>query len=572
MKPSLSYTAITLSLGLAGLAGAQTAQPLAASLPAGALLTLETHDAEPALERLTGLLSGVVGAAGKLAGDAGDADEEEEDGGSDAAVGAVQAVLSDLLGREGVAGVFAVQGPRGTFSPELLAVARAGELSGELLGGGLPDKPGARVGNYGFSRLGKVFAGQSGELVYVSTDKALLMSYLGRLSGKAAPTLAASAPYAAATRAAGPQELSLYANFSAVAKVVRSQLARTGLPRLLSPVVDALDTLGQYAGGLTTTEEGMTTASVGVVNPAGKDAPLRRILGATTDFAVQDIIPADAEAVQASACAPESQAYLGRWLTRLDLFEPFGFLTDSQLASHLERSGTYLGGECARVSLAGGTLAGLDISDPAVSLRYAVTYQRVTDQAAAEAHMPEYARSVNEAIVGLRGSFKTLLGSSIGALSGLGMGGGGLSAAEVAELARESAGTGLDTSRDDLDTLLGKLKLVYGFRDGYLVTAFSPEALAAAMDPAAPALGQSEAFKAAGLTLTGSGGWSYQPNLPEISGEALAGALPEGEEGEMAAPFMGVLADLVNRYDGMTSQRNVQGNVIISKANVLYRW
>ena len=567
MKPSLSLSALTLSLGLAGLAGAQTAQPLAASLPAGALLTLETHDAEPALERLTDLLSGVVGAAGKLAGDAGDAEEEEE-GGSDASVGAVQAVLSDLLGREGVAGVFAVQGPRGTFSPELLAVARAGELSGELLGGGLPDKPGARVGNYGFSRLGKVFAGQAGELVYVSTDKALLMSYLGRLSGKAAPTLAASAPYAAATRAAGPQELSLYANFSAVAKVVRSQLARTGLPRLLSPVVDALDTVGQYAGGLTTTEEGMTTASAQVVNPAGKDAPLRRILGGTTDFAVQDIIPADAEAVQASACAPESQAYLGRWLTRLDLFEPFGFLTDSQLASHLERSGTYLGGECARVSLAGGTLAGLDISDPAASLRYAVTYQRVTDQAAAEAHMPEYARSVNEAIAGLRGNFKTLLDSSIGALSGLGMSGGGLSAAEVAALTRESAGTSLD----DLDTLLGKLRLVYGFRDGYLVTAFSPEALAAAMDPAAPALGQSEAFKAADLTLTGSGGWSYQPNLPEISGEALAGALPEDESGEMAAPFMEVVADLVNRYDGMTSQRSVQGNVIIGKANVLYRW
>jgi hypothetical protein len=563
MNSLASLPVITLTLGLAGLAGAQTAQPLAASLPAGALLTLETRNAEPALERLTGLLSGAVVAAGELA------DDEEEKGSAESSVGAVQAVLSDLLGREGVAGVFAVQGPRGTFSPELLAVARAGDLSGELLGSGLPDKPGARVGNYAFSRVGKVFAGQAGELVYVSTDKALLMSYLGRLSGKAAPTLAASAPYAAATRAAGPQELSLYANFSAVAKVVRSQLARTGLPRLLSPVVDALDTLGQYAGGLTTTEEGMTTASAQVVNPAGKDAPLRRILGATTDFAVQDIIPADAESVQASACAPESQAYLGRWLTRLDLFEPFGFLTDSQLASHLERSGTYLGGECARVSLAGGTLAGLDISDPAVSLRYAVTYQRVTDQAAAEAHMPEYVRSVNEAVEGLRGNFKTLLSSSLGALSGLGMSGGGLSAAELAALTRESAGTSLD----DLDALLGKLKLVYGFRDGYLITAFSPEALAAAMDPATPALGQSEAFGAAGLTLTGSGGWSYQPNLPEISGEALASALPEDDEtSEMMAPFTDVVADLVNRYDGMTSQRSVQGNVIIGKANVRYRW
>lgn len=561
-KPLLALCVTTLSLGLAGTAGAQSA-PLAASLPAGALLTLETRDAEPALERLTGLFSGVVAAAGELSGGAGDgASDEEGAEGADAAVGAAQAILGDLLGRAGVAGVFAVQGPDGTFDPELLAVARAGELSSELLGQGLPEKPGARVGSYGFSRVGGMFAGHSGGLLYVSSDKALLMSYLGRLSGKAAPTLGTSLPYTAATRAAGPQELSLYANFSALAKVARSQLARTGLPRLLSPVVDALDTLGQYAGGLSTTATGLTTASAQVVNPAGKDAPLRRILGATTDFAVQDIIPADAENVRASACAPESGAYLGRWLTRLDLFEPFGFLTDSQLASHLERSGAYLGGECARVTLAGGTLAGLDASDPAAGTRYYVSYQRVTDQAAAEAHLPEYARSVNEAIAGLRGNFKTLLGSSLGALPGSGRAGAGLDAARA----------GLETSLDDLDALLGHLKLVYGFRDGYLVTAYSPEALAAAMAPGAQTLGRSEAFQAAGLTLSGSGGWSYQPDLPEIGGEALSGALPKDESARLVAPFMDVVADLVNRYDGMTSQRSVQGNVIIGKANVRYRW
>ena len=53
---------------------------------------------------------------------------------------------------------------------------------------------------------------------------------------------------------------------------------------------------------------------------------------------------------------------------------------------------------------------------------------------------------------------------------------------------------------------------------------------------------------------------------------ALSGALPKDESARLVAPFMDVVADLVNRYDGMTSQRSVQGNVIIGKANVRYRW
>lgn len=64
--------------------------------------------------------------------------------------------------------------------------------------------------------------------------------------------------------------------------------------------------------------------------------------------------------VQVQACAPESGAYLGRWLTRFDLFEPFGFLSDSQLTSHIERSSAYLGDECAQVTLAWATRAGLE--------------------------------------------------------------------------------------------------------------------------------------------------------------------------------------------------------------------
>lgn len=554
MKPM--HAAAALTFALAATASAQgTSVPLTSHLPAGALLTLETKGAAPAFDRLTGLIGDVLDGVAEL----GDEDLEA----SGAMLRGFSGILADSVGREGVAGIFTVQGKRGTFMPALLAVARTGDLSAEMVSSFIPKKKGARVGAYPFVRSGDLFAGQANGLVYLSSDKALLMSYLGRLSGKAAPTLAASAPYAQATRAAGPVQLGAYLNFSATAKVIRGQFSQFMLPRLLSPVVDALDTLGQVAGGLTTTDTGLNTVSAQVVNTAGKDRPLARLLTHTTDFGVQDIIPADVEAVQATACAPESNAYAARWLTRLDLLEPFGFLTDSQLASHLERSGQYLGSECAQVTLAGGTRAGLDQSDPLAALATTVSYQSVRNRVAAEAHLPEYAQSVNEAIAGLRGTLKGTLGDLMkGDLGGMD---------EDGVAAMMAAG-----SFDQIDELLAGLKMVYAFEGDYLITAFSEEALQAALAGKDEPLAQAPAFQAAGLTLTGSGGWAYQPDLADVSGDDLMGSLPAefGEMGmqETLGPVMDATAGLLNRYDGMTSQRVVTGNVIIGKANVKYRW
>lgn len=549
--PALTVSALLT----AGAAHAQTVRPLAEGLPAGALLTLETHGAAPAFKRF-------FGAADRLLSST----DLGEDSGS--MLGVAQAVLGDSLGREGIAGVFSVQGKKGTFQPALLAVTRSGALTDELLGELLPEKPGARVGRYTFSRVDGAFVGTSNGLTYVSSDKALLMAYLGRLSGKAAPTLAASAPYAAAQRAAGTQELGVYANFSAAAKVIRSQLAQVMLPRLLSPVVDALDTLGQFAGGLTTTAGGWTTASAQVVNQAGKDRPLARLLLDTTDFEVQGVIPASAEAVQAAACHPDTGAYLGRWLTRVDLLEPFGFLTDSQLASHLEQAGRYLGHECAQVTLAGGMKAALNQEDPLASLATSVSYQRVTDRAAADAHLPGYARSVNEALDGLRGTVKSLAKSGMDVLMDDAM-------ADVDPRAL-MLGAGMAGASQGLDESLKGLKMVYAFRGEYLITAFSQEALDAALE-GGPVLADDAAFRAAGLSMQGSAGWSYQPNLADLTAQDLAGMLPRELSGDKALSgmFAGAMtgaADLINRFDGTTSQRSVSGNVIIGKASVRYRW
>lgn len=619
MRNALLLTALLL-----GTATTARAASLSEQLPAGALLTLETKNAGGAIDRFAGLL---VSAVNSFAG--------EGQGGQ--MIGGFQQILKGSLGQEAVAGVFSVGHAGGTFSPELLAVTRVDKLSGEFFSSLMEPKKGARVGNYTFSRQGDTFAGMANGLVYVSTNKDLLMGYLGRLSGKTAPRLMNSVAYTVPQRAVGQQELSLFVNFSATAKVIRGALARTiKLPRLLSPLVDALDTLGQYAAGFTTTAGGLTAASAHAANAQGKDQPLYRILTDSTDFAVQNVIPADAESVVASACHPESGAYLGRWLTRVDLLDPLGFLTDSQLASHLERSARYLGHECAQVTLAGGMKSGLDASTPLSGLDYSVTYRRVADMDAARAQLPEYTASINAAIAGASDSLKTLLKDDT-------LGGMGRSMPGRMGAAAAVGGAAADSSLKMVDDLLGNLKMVYAFRGEYLITAFSQTALDAALDETAPALAQDAGFVAAGLNMKFSAGWTYVPNPADLSGEELSRAILSGMggegmdtdmddlevpdtaeapeapavaqvpatpgqsgkgrpaasqtnstdemddmdpdmmfddgglgDGEMMSGMIGgvsdLAADLINRYDGQSSQSTVQGNVITSKSNVLYRW
>lgn len=538
---------------------------LAEGLPAGALATLETHDASGAVGRLAGVVGRVAATIGN------DPDMAET-------IQGVQGMLSGSLAKEAVVGVFSVDRGRGKFSPEVLAVTRVDKASLALFGGGLPAKPGAKVGNYGFSRQGSMYVGQGGGLLYTSSDKSLLMSYLARLSGKAAPRLMNAPAYTTPVRAMGAQELSLFLNFSAVAKVARGALAGVMLPRLLSPVVDAVDTLGQYAAGFTTGAAGLSTRSAHLPNAQGKDRPLLQMLTHRSTFHVQDLIPADAEQVQGQACDPQSGPYLGRWLTRLDLLDPTGFLTDSQLASHLERSARYLGDECAQVTLAGAQGASLNRSDPLGSLRYSVTYQRVTDLDAASAHLPEYAEDVNRALQALPGALEPLLSTADLA------GAGGMS-----ELPGGAAGlAGTQAARQQLEPLLAGLKdvkMVYAFRGEYLITAFNDDALRAALEETPDTLGGSAAFQAAGLNLTDSAGWTFQGNPADLKAAdvqrylASMDVLPAGgakDGGPDVKQLSALVADLVNRFDGMSAQARVQGtaqgDMVVRQGAVKYRW
>lgn len=557
---------LSLTLLLAVLGSGAQAATLAQNMPAGALLTLESNKAGGAIDRLFGLV-------GQVAGTLSESSSDMED--LTPTLTGFQQILKGSLGQESALGLFTVGTPGKPFALHVLAASRTDDLSKEMLSEMLSDKPGAKVGLYSFSRQGDLFVGQSQGLVYMSSNKTLLMNYLGRLSGSAAPRLLNSAAYTAPTAAKGAQELSFFVNFSAAAKVVRSQFSQFFLPRLLSPIVDAIDTLGQYSAGFTTTAAGLTGQSAHSVNLAGKDKPLSRILTSTTDFAVQNIIPASAETVAATACAPESNAYTARWLTRIDLLDPIGFLTDSQLASHLERSAKYLDQECAQVTLEGAQAAGLEATNPLGALDYSVTYQRVSDMDAAEAHLPEYAEAVNTALAGVSQSLSDLVkNTDLSDLPDM----GGMS--DLPSGAQAGALASALSSVNDLTEALGKMKMVYGFRDGYLITAFSETALAGAMAEDVPVLAEDSDFKAANFKTESAAGWHYARKADDVTEEQVMGvfanALPkdlmDSDMADMFKPVGSVLTDLINRYGGMTSQSMVSSNLVVSKSNVKFNW
>uniref|UniRef100_UPI0025E7C597 hypothetical protein n=1 Tax=Deinococcus sp. TaxID=47478 RepID=UPI0025E7C597 len=451
----------------------------------------------------------------------------------------------------------------------LLAVSKVDQVSAGFFKALVREPARAKVGIYSFSRQDNLFVGIGGGLVYLASDKALLMGYLGRLSGKAGPRLAASVAYAAPRKAVGDQELGLYLNFSASAKLIRGQFGKLFLPRLLSPVVDAIDTLGQYASGFSTTKTGLSAVSALAPNPAGKDTPLYSVLTHTTNFEVQNIIPASAEAVRATACAPETGVYQAAWLNRIDLFDPFGFLSDSQLSANLVNASRYLGDECAQVTLAGGTLASLDTTGTQ-ALGYSVSYHKVSDMTAAEAHMPAYAAAVNRAIGGVADSLTSL---NSGLLSRLG---------SQSEATRGAAAS-LDAQLAQFRKQLGAIKLVYGFRDGYLVSAYSDKALQTALKAAGPRLAEDAGFTAAELPLMDTAGWSYarQPAKtdPKAFEKAIRQALSQSGSDvsslvspEIIKAISGAILNLANRYGGMSSQSSALNGVIVSKANVRYAW
>ncbi|GGQ97453.1 hypothetical protein [Deinococcus ruber] len=543
---------ISMFLGAtSAFSSATAASTLLSNMPSGALATFETNHMSAAIDRANGLLNSAMKAMGGKNAQMSDMNDM---------LSLVMPALKGSVGTEGVLGVFAVSGKHGTFEPGVLAVTRLNADARALLKSTMPaaKKP-ARVGAYTFVRQDDMFVGMSQNLAYASSDKNLLMSYLGRLSGKAAPRLEKAPAYAVPMNAVGAQELRAYFNFSAIAKVIRSQFATIGFPRLAAPVVDAIDTLGQVGAGISTNAAGLSGTSALAANPRSADKTLYSILTHTTDaFNVQSVIPANAESVTVSACDPLTNEYAARWLTRLDLFDPTGFLSDTQLAHNLEVQGRYLGDECAQVTLAGGMKASLSGG----TMNHSVTYQKVIDEDAARAHMQDFAASVNTS---LQAAVKATR-SQLGRLGGL----------------DPELGTQLGSLNSSLSDL-AHLNFVYDFKDGYLVTAFSQKALDSAMQ-ATSFLADAPDFQAQNFALSGGGFQFSRPaatpytktDLLRLFQAAAArsnlGAMYDKKTQQMLQPIAAVLTDVLNRYGGSSSQTSATENLLVTKSNINFKW
>lgn len=540
---------------------------LADHLPAGALLTLESNQSSGAVERFVNvagdMATGLLQAMGEPMEEAKEIQQQ---------LNMAKMMVNEFLGEEAVVGIFTVGNDRVGYKPEFLAVSRANANS-KVMKSQMKSLPvGAKVGRFTITRQKEMFVGYGGPLVYASSNKALLMSYLGRLSGKKAPTLSASEAYNIPVTARGQQEFSFFVNFSAGAKILRNIFQEAALPRLFAPVVDALDTLGSYSGGMTTTASGINTAAAHRPNMKGKDKPLLEILTHTTEFNVQNSIPAEAETVVATACHKNAQSYVARWLTRVDLFEPFGALTDSQLAHHLERSSHYLGDECAQVALAGTTKASLDTDNPLASLGKTVYYQKVENRAAAEQHLPEYLNSINTALQAtVDGLIK--LGAEVKGKELAGVLKGISDNDLIDELAdgMSMADQEMVSSLEDLQKDLKDLKFVYGFRDDYVVIAFGKEALAQALDQSGPTFAETAAFKEAQISPKGVS-WQVGVNLANLTAQEISQVYKAIPDDEIMKAMGGLIADLINRYDGYSEQSNVQNDLVLTKGKYQYRW
>ncbi|MFB9993346.1 hypothetical protein ACFFLM_15355 [Deinococcus oregonensis] len=540
----------TLLLSTAG------ANSLSANLPAGAVATLETQNFSPTYARVMQVLEDLLGNLPEPLSDVASTLEE------------LGPLLNNSFNNEATVGLFTVGDAKTGFDLHyLIAVRTKGDAKKLFIEDGLMGVPKAtaRIGQYGLARDGDSFSGQQGDLLYTSDNKALLMNYLGKLSGKAGPRLASSPAYSLATRQAGTQELSAFLNFSAAAKLVRGAFGKEiGLPRLLSPVVDAVDTLGQWRGGLSSTASGLKTSSAHTVNPEGKDASLRTLLTHTRDnFEIGRLIPADASAVSVNACHSGTGAYLGRWLTRFDLLEPTGFLSDTQLAAELEMQSRYLGDECAQITARGVQPSKTTSAGLLSSLVSTVSIQSVTDEALARRQMDGLTRSVNAA---LRSSLTQVYGLA----NGFGDSGSEQETAIFAPLLSM-----LDPKQ------LDEVSMRHAFKDGYLITAFSQAALDQVLN-APETLQDNAQFNA----LKGNAGvtWSPKPSeaftaesllekiQTQLSGNPAAGLLADPEMQEMAGPALDAFAGVLNRYGGAWSRTNVTGNSRITQGEVQFDW
>jgi len=441
MKTTFIRLALLIAASSAGIASAATvtptSTPLSRYLPAGALGTLEAHNLRDAFEASKPLLKSLVNSVDPTL--------------NFTSLELGSQVLWGSVGLESSIGVYSV----GTKNAGYLAVTRVNGaasalLSPQMRSGFNVGKP-VKVGAFSFRKIDGNYMGMGGGVAYASSDYDLMRAFLRRLNGEKLPTLSGSAKYTQTVKTLESSQLKIYVDFALVSKLARNLLAEVYIPRIADPILEALNTLGQSGYGMTVQKDGIEGRAVQTLNKEGKEVNLYNLLTASKDeFTSAQYIPAGVYSIVTCALDPVSEPrYWANWMTRFDLYDPTGILTDSRLVDTFLDSSSWLGSEQSTIMLR-------PLAKNPNSLTS--TYQNqiwmleVTDEARAEVMMQSFAGNFNTSLKKTLEYYRKLI---------------------PANLQGEVESLGLDSSllaglQPLLELLKGDSSLVYKIQNGYL--------------------------------------------------------------------------------------------------------
>lgn len=446
MKKTSLQLALLISALSAGAAQAvhttPLSTPLSRYLPAGALGTLEANNLRDAFEASKPLLKSLVNSVDPSM--------------NFTSLELASNVLWGSIGLESSIGLYTV----GTKDVQMLAVTRVNGAVSALITSQMrssyPKGKPIKVGAFSFQKVGasnfqNMYIGMGGGLAYASSNYDLMKAFLRRLNGEKLPTLSSSAKYRGTVKTLESSQLKIYINWTTAVKVARNNLAEIYVPRILDPILESLNTLGQSGYGLSVLGDGIEGRAVQTLNPEGKEVNLYNLLTASKDeFSSARFIPANVYSVSTCALDPISEPrYWANWMTRLDLYDPTGILTDSHLVDTFLDASSWLGNEQSTVMLK-------PVAQNPNSL--ISTYQNqiwmleVADEIKAEAVMKSFTGNFNTSLKKTLEYYRKLL---------------------PANLSGEAESLGLDPSmlaglQPLLELLKGDSNLVYKIQNGYL--------------------------------------------------------------------------------------------------------
>lgn len=313
---------LVAGLVLGSLAMAQSV-PLTRYFPDYALATLELNDLQGAIEKTGAFGEETIGVLSKLAGTGMEGMLEQSSKNLGAGAGLNLGVRA-MLGSMRDFSIAAYNNPK-QEEPDFLAVLKLGQFGpiGKMAQSTIDEivkgsKARLREGAYVAGGESGFWLGMQSGLVYLSSNPDLLRGYLRRVQGGKQPVLWNSPAYRSVMSETGDGWLRYYLNFASIANYLNRQEPLP--PKALA----ALRTLNLMAGAQTVTAQGIANRSSVVLNAAGGDPELYRLLTYTPER-LELLSQMGGSALGAYVLAidtPGWLAYIQGWADTLEALSP----------------------------------------------------------------------------------------------------------------------------------------------------------------------------------------------------------------------------------------------------------